>query len=618
MTRLHCISNRNLIIIAAYVAQRLGSHQGLFNDLPYPTEQYASAEKFFLNEDEWTTYENYHRVFRRARAMVDEPDFYFRCGASAARLRSWGRFHHFAALFGSPDDGFRELPFFNKNLDDTKEVSILLPPTYDRRLRKMRVILKVIFHPDFDPHDDYVGDPYFRGLVGAIPTVWGLPPALIKQPLNPYDPVRLLAQEPEFAPFDLEPQMEEDRLSLRDPQSGRRVAVGERVRLVRESLSGRKVFLGRYEPRGAGTAADDQSAVAITRTLQVGDRVIVSAGEIFLAPYFVLDIAYDRMPAPRRVLSAAGSALSKEIPEKTLIDTIDRLRAGMAAKSKAYDALERAHAELARAKEEVERYAAELESRVQDRTVELQRAQAKLVAVNRELEGTVSRQVAELERYRELRRYLSPRITEAILAGSQDLGPACRRRLLSVVFTDIRGFSSITDGLEPEEMLHLLNGYLAEMVAVVHCHDGTLNKIMGDGLCIFFGDPVPAEDHAARAVGMAVEMQQRVMGLKPAWERLGHPLDIGIGINTGYVTVGHMGPEAHRDYTVIGTHVNVASRLAAAAGPGEILISRRTHSRVEGLFPVTERGPMSLKGIHRPVITYSVLWDLGSVPGAAC
>lgn len=614
MTRLHCISNRNLIIIAAYVAQRLGSHEGLFEDLPYPSEQYASAEEFFLNEDEWTTYENYHHVFRRARKMVDEPDFYFRCGASAARLRSWGRFHHFAALFGSPDDGFRELPFFNKNLDDTKEVQVLLPPTYDRRLRKMRVILKVIFHPDFDPHDDYVGDPYFRGLVGAIPTVWGLPAAMIKQPLNPYDPVRLFTQEPEFAPFGLEPRMEEGRLTLRDPESGRRLAVGERVRLVRETLNGRKLFLGRYEPLGP---KGGQPAVAVTRTLQVGDRVIVSAGEIFLAPYFVLDIAYDRMPASRRILSAAGSVRSREVSEKTLIDTIDRLRAGMAAKSEAYEALERAHAELARAKQEVERYAAELESRVQARTAELRRAQAKLVAVNRDLEETVSRQVAELERYRELRRYLSPRITEAILSGGQGLRAACRRRLLSVVFTDIRGFASITDGLEPEEMLHLLNGYLAEMVAVVHRHDGTLNKIMGDGLCIFFGDPVPAEDHAARAVNMAVEMQQRVMGLMPAWERLGHPLGIGIGINTGYVTVGHMGPETHRDYTVIGTQVNVASRLAAAAGAGEILITQRTLSRVGGLFPVMGRGALPLKGIHRPVTTYSVLWERGTFPGPA-
>jgi hypothetical protein len=117
---LPCISNRNTNIIATYVSYRLGTHHSLFEGLPYPADEYPSPEDFFLNEDEWTTYENFNRIFRRAKELVNEPNFFFDCGASSAKLRSWGRFHYFVRIFATPNDGFNKLPFFNKNFADSK------------------------------------------------------------------------------------------------------------------------------------------------------------------------------------------------------------------------------------------------------------------------------------------------------------------------------------------------------------------------------------------------------------------------------------------------------------------------------------------------------------------
>jgi len=180
---------------------------------------------------------------------------------------------------------------------------------------------------------------------------------------------------------------------------------------------------------------------------------------------------------------------------------------------------------------------------------------------------------------------------------------------LTIVFTDIRGFSTLTDSLEPEELFQLLSHYFSVMIEIVHQYDGTLNKIIGDGLLVFFGDPVPMEDHAERAVRMAVQMQQAVKRLKQEWNHYDHELGVGIGINTGYVTVGNVGSDMHRDYTIIGNQVNVASRLENLANPEEILISRRTLSLLDDSKAAKEMGDIQVKGIHNPVKTYRVDWE---------
>jgi adenylate cyclase len=146
------------------------------------------------------------------------------------------------------------------------------------------------------------------------------------------------------------------------------------------------------------------------------------------------------------------------------------------------------------------------------------------------------------------------------------------------------------------------------MTKLIHHFDGTLDKIIGDGMLIFFGDPVPMEDHAQRSVLMSIEMQKKVNELKKDWKYFGYELGMGIGINTGYMTVGNIGSDIHMDYTVIGNQVNVASRLESLAKPGQILVSQRTFSRVSHLVEAEEIGEIKVKGIKNPVLTYNINW----------
>ena len=605
MGRRERISNRNIKIVSAYLTYRTGSCNELFRGLPFPTNQYASPEMFFLNEDEWTTLENFLAILRRARDVVNETNFYFKCGASSAKLKSWGRFHYFIRLFATPNDGFRRLPFFNENFNDTKDVEILVPPTFDRASARYRTVLKITHHHDIDPHEDYIRDPYFCGIISAIPTIWGLRPAVVTHRLLPYDPLRLLTEEPELAVHRLEPRLNQGRLSVRDPSGDGRVSCGETVLLAAEALNGKQELLGAYEP---DNGKPGPRGLLITRTVPVGDSFQLAEGQIYKAPFFIIEAVYERLSFVKRLSQLLKFTDLAGNPEAELVDTVNRLRESMLAKNAAYRILEEAHCELREAKERIQRYAVELEEKVAERTAELSRARMELVDLNRNLEATIETQVDQLEKYHNLRRYLSPKFTEMVLNGACSFDGVCERKMMTVMFTDIRNFSALTDSLEPEETFHLLDRYLQNMVDVVHEHDGTLNKIVGDGLLIFFGDPVPMEDHAARAVRVAMEMQQRVLELRGQWSSFGHDLAVGIGINTGFMTVGTIGADSHRDYTVIGNQVNVAARLVSLAAPGQILISRRTLSHLGGGVEVKDIGEINVKGIHTPVHSYEVPW----------
>jgi class 3 adenylate cyclase len=609
MSRPDCISNRNIKIVAAYLWSKLGTSNSIFDGLPYPADEYSSAEDFFLNEDEWTTLDIFDRIFRKAKELVDEPNFYFNCGASTARLRSWGRFHYFVRVFASPNEGFRRLPFFNKNFNDTKEIEIIVPPAYDSRSRKIRTLIKVEHHSDMDPNKDYIRDPYLRGIISSIPTIWGMPPASIQQHMNPYNPEVLFNQEPEFTPYGLDVKIEKDIMTIRDPDNGQRRIVGEKILLESEPVNGREVFWGKYTRSLAFSpcVGNKKEAILVTETIKNNGRVLLTEGEIFMAPYFILEASHDRFSLFHRISQFFKPIDKPKDSGSELIETIDQLRKSMSAKNKAYLALEKSNAELIKAKARLDEYASELEDRVENRTAELRKAQQDLLELNRDLESKVKKQVFELEKYNELRRYLSPKLTDKILTSGHTFGEEPQRKMMTVVFTDIRGFSNITDSLESEELFQLLDRYLSEMIKIIYRHDGTLNKIIGDGLLIFFGDPIPMEDHAERAVRMAVDMQRRVEGLLDEWRQFGHELGIGIGINTGYVTVGNIGSDIHRDYTVIGNQVNVAARLESMAGPGQILISQRTYSKIKDLFEVKEMGQIRVKGIHSPVKTYNVV-----------
>jgi len=230
-----------------------------------------------------------------------------------------------------------------------------------------------------------------------------------------------------------------------------------------------------------------------------------------------------------------------------------------------------------------------------------------LVELNRTLERRVAEQVAQLERLGRLKRFFSPHLAELIVSGGAEDPLRTHRREISVVFLDLRGFTAFAETAEPEEVMTVLREYHAEMGRLILEHEGTLERFTGDGLMVFFNDPVPVPDAPARAVRMAVAMRDRVADLTAAWRKRGFDLGVGVGIAQGYATIGAIGFEGRWDYGAIGTVTNLAARLCGEAKPGQILVSQRVMGAVEDLVEAERVGELSLKGFHRPIGAHSVI-----------
>ena len=211
----------------------------------------------------------------------------------------------------------------------------------------------------------------------------------------------------------------------------------------------------------------------------------------------------------------------------------------------------------------------------------------------------------------QLAKCLSPQIYESIFSGKQNVEVKSYRKKITVFFSDIVNFTAISDKLESEELTALLNFYLNEMSQIALKHGATIDKYIGDAIMIFFGDPESfgIEEDARRCVAMAVEMQQRMAELWGYWSKhfgLKQDLEIRVGINTGYCTVGNFGSEDRLDYTVVGAAVNLASRLESAATPSGILVSEETYFQVKDYFSFDAPQQLELKGLERGVIAYEV------------
>jgi class 3 adenylate cyclase len=234
-----------------------------------------------------------------------------------------------------------------------------------------------------------------------------------------------------------------------------------------------------------------------------------------------------------------------------------------------------------------------------------------LVRLNSSLERRVADQVAELERYGRLRRFVSPRIGDLILSGEVDDPLQTHRRDITVVFTDLRGFTAFSETAEPEEAMDVLRAYHGELGRIVMAHEGTIEHFAGDGVMILFNDPIPKPDHELAAIGMALEMRAAVARLAAGWEKRGYDLGFGVGIANGYATLGAIGFEGRRDYGAIGPVTNLSARLCAEAKPGQVLVSQRVYGKVEPRVRAESVGELVLKGLARPVKAYNVL-SLGS------
>ena len=210
-----------------------------------------------------------------------------------------------------------------------------------------------------------------------------------------------------------------------------------------------------------------------------------------------------------------------------------------------------------------------------------------------------------------LSKYLSPQVYESIFSGKKNAIIEASRKKLTVFFSDIKGFTEITDRLEPEVLSSLLNNYLNEMSKIALKYGGTIDKFIGDAILIFFGDPETKgqKEDAIACVSMAIEMQKRMQYLRAQWKNQGisNPLEIRIGINTGYCNVGNFGSEDRLDYTIIGGEVNLASRLESNAKTGEILVSHETFAFIKEVITCEKKEEINVKGIAHKIQTYLVV-----------
>jgi len=232
---------------------------------------------------------------------------------------------------------------------------------------------------------------------------------------------------------------------------------------------------------------------------------------------------------------------------------------------------------------------------------------AELLELNRTLEARVQTQLDELGRLQQLRRFLSPQLADAIVSSGDESILRSHRRQVAMFFADLRGWTSFVDTVEPEELMRVLGEFHGAIGGLVARFDATVGFIEGDGVQLFFNDPIEVPDAPLRAVRLGCALREEMTVLTTVWQKRGHDLDFGAGIALGYATCGEVGFEGRSDYAAIGAVTNLASRLADEASAGQILISQRLYAEVEGDVEVEPAGEFTLKGFRRPVPAFNVV-----------
>jgi class 3 adenylate cyclase len=298
----------------------------------------------------------------------------------------------------------------------------------------------------------------------------------------------------------------------------------------------------------------------------------------------LLDVSAERDAVRRMQQKAYDMTLAQE--REALLNR--RLEAANAELLATQRELEASHDALARAHDQVQAQAAEL------------------AAWNKTLEERVAAQLAEIERMARLKRFFAPTLAELIVSSGNERILESHRRDIAVLFCDLRGFTAFAESAEPEEVMTLLHEYHAALVPLIQSFEGTLDRFVGDGLMVYFNDPLPCPNPAERAVALAVGMRDAVAALAQKWRRHDYQLGFGIGIAQGFATLGQIGFEGRFDYSAIGTVINTAARLCEAAKDGQILVTSRVTAAVAEAVDVREIGPLTFKGLSRPLAVCNV------------
>jgi adenylate cyclase len=228
-----------------------------------------------------------------------------------------------------------------------------------------------------------------------------------------------------------------------------------------------------------------------------------------------------------------------------------------------------------------------------------------LVEWNLRLTERVDEKVREVERLTMLRRFVSPQLAEAIASGGEAI-LASHRREITVLFCDLRGFTSFSETAEPEEVMAVLHEFHDAVGPMIFEHEGTIAQFTGDGMLVFFNDPVRLDDPAWNAVQLAIAMRDRTAELSRQWRRRGYELTLGIGIAVGFATCGEIGFEGRTEYTAIGTVVNLAARVCSIAPGGQILATNRVHAALDDRIGTNPLGDHDFKGLSKPVPIYEI------------
>lgn len=237
---------------------------------------------------------------------------------------------------------------------------------------------------------------------------------------------------------------------------------------------------------------------------------------------------------------------------------------------------------------------------------EVQSQAVQLAEWNKKLEQRVQEQLAQLDRLGKLKGFFSPQLAESIINGGGEGLLKTHRSEVVVAFLDMRGFTAFTDRSEPEEVMNVLADYHRVMGQLIVVHEGTLERFAGDGMMIFFNDPIKLDNPTVNAVRMALAMQEHFVPLRAAWQKRGYDLDLGIGIAQGYATLGAIGFDGRWDYACIGSVTNLAARLCSEAKAKQILTDRKSLARIEDMVQAEPLGEISLKGIAYPVSAFNL------------
>lgn len=535
--------------------------------------------------------------FDTTKEIIDnmDPMVFYDIGREVARLLPAGLLHDISTSLGNVEENVRFIPRFNRKYNDLFEMVVCDVSDHS-------AVVLIYYKDEYDGLWFYDQCAWNKGNIAAIPTAWDLPYIEIEEPLckfsleeifRAYDfsnrrfrseNGRAYLDEDEFAVKvhigieDLEKSF--DKLNRINPfsQKGVEIAV----------LTNRKYEI--VTPETAARRENTPTGMLIVKDTRVSDRLILKQGQIYGAPYCRLNLNWQNK---RQILATLLNRTEKK--HKNSNSLLKHLEKELEANILQKQELIRSREELQHAHNRLKEYTERLEMMVRERTRELEAEKEKV-----------------LNAQKLLSRYLAPQLAEKILEGQFEIVWRHHRKKLTMFFSDIKDFTETTDAMEPEDMAGLLNEYLAHMIAIVHKYEGTLAHISGDALFVFFGAPEHSDDktHALQCAQMAIDMQMQMRVLQTKWfaEGIEDPLRIRCGINTGMATVGGYGSKDRREYTAMGTQVNLTSRLESACEPGGILISHSTWALVKDAVNCEEAGKINVKGFQRPIRTYRVIF----------